>query len=51
MRTRLSIEDKIVLKSSEAWVQAPSALLVPSGGRNFEVKVHNGLSSLYGMPA
>ena len=43
VRTRLSIEDKLVLESSEAWVQAPSALLVPSGGRNFEVKVHAGM--------
>ncbi len=39
MRTRLSIEDKLMLESSEAWVHAPSALILPSGGRTFEVKV------------
>ena len=28
-----------MLESSEAWVHAPSALILPSGGRMFEVKV------------
>lgn len=43
MRTRLSIEDKLLLECSQSWVQAPSALILPSGGRSFEVKVRPGL--------
>ena len=39
VRTRLSIEDKLLLKSSQPWVRVPSALILPSGGRSFEVKV------------
>ena len=39
MQTRLSIEDKLLLESSQPWVHAPSSLILPSGGRSFEVKV------------
>ena len=38
MRARLAIEDKLLLRASQPWVEAPSALLLPSGGRSFEVK-------------
>lgn len=39
MRIRLAIEDKLHLQSTQPWVDTPSALLLPSGGRNFEIKV------------
>ena len=39
VRTRLSIEDKLLLESSQPWVHVPSTLILPSGGRSFEVKV------------
>lgn len=39
MRIRLGIEDQLRLESSQPWVEAPSALLLHSGGRTFEVKV------------
>ena len=39
VQTRLSIEDKLLLESSQPWVQVPSSLILPSGGRSFEVKV------------
>ncbi len=38
VRRRLLIEDKLLLESSQPWVEAPSALLLPAGGRNFEIK-------------
>ena len=39
VQTRLSIEDKLLLESSQPWVHVPSSLILPSGGRSFEVKV------------
>ena len=39
VQTRLSIEDKLLLESSQPWVHVPSRLILPSGGRSFEVKV------------
>ena len=35
---RLAVEDRLQLESSAAWLDAPSALLLPHGGRTFEVK-------------
>ena len=39
MRTRLAIEDKLHLEPTQPWVEVPSALLLHSGGRTFEIKV------------
>ena len=39
VQTRLSIEDKLLLEASQPWVHVPSSLILPSGGRSFEVKV------------
>ncbi len=39
VQTRLSIEDKLLLESSQPWVHVPSSLILLSGGRSFEVKV------------
>ncbi|KAK9809052.1 hypothetical protein WJX72_008467 [[Myrmecia] bisecta] len=36
---RLAVEDKLHLSSTAAWVACPSALLLPHGGRGFEVRV------------
>ena len=44
---RLQIEDKLLLRCSQPWVEAPSALLLPSGGRSFEVKVGRMHKSLW----
>jgi hypothetical protein len=44
VRARLQIEDKLLLEASQPWVEAPSALLLPSGGRTFEVKVPSPVS-------
>ena len=40
---RLAIEDKLLLRASQPWVEAPSALLLPSGGRSFEVKARSSI--------
>ncbi|CAL8469996.1 g9538 [Coccomyxa elongata] len=42
VRIRLAIEDKLHLQSTQPWVTTPSALLLPSGGRTFEIKVDAG---------
>ena len=39
VQARLSIEDKLLVESSQSWVHVPSSLILPSGGRSFEVKV------------
>lgn len=41
VRVRLQIEDKLQVSATQPWVEAPSLLLLPSGGRSFEIRVRH----------
>lgn len=40
MAAKLQMYDEVVVKCSQAWLEAPGALILPHNGRMFEVKVH-----------
>ena len=40
MSDKLRVYDELTLKCTAPWVEAPSTLVVPHNGRNFEVQVN-----------